>query len=416
MKYILSCVLILSLAGSTAAFGGTTTVTNVTDKTFTVSWTTAALEKGWIEYGTNASCLNMKAYDERGQETVDDTHYVPIASLSGTTTYYYQAISNGVRGSISTITTAPMLSPQSGMIAFGKVYFQETAILAEGSIVYARLKTTSGTKYNTLSTIVGKNSPWTISLADFRSIDGYSSFQYSLGDSLIIEIDAAGDGMAAGTITIDDITKNPIDTGTLSLTGDNAAPPDISTPRVVPGNGRVQIGLTMPVQSAGITGMIILRSEVNYPQATLTARQTYTINATVTDSVVVCVSTNTTTWTDEILTNGVTYYYRIFTYDGVHNYSQGISYRATPVKDLDNASVYPNPLIGDGVVCFNKLLANTHICIYNIAGELVLEADAPDGTYQWTPKDWGIASGIYLYLLKGDGGRVRTGKIGIVKK
>ncbi len=409
MKYIVTCALILILAGSNTAFGGTPTVTNRTNTAFTVSWTTIVHEKGWVEYGTNASCLNMKAYDDRGQETVDDTHYVTITGLSGTTTYC-QVVSGGAKGNISTIATVPALSLQPG-VAFGEVYFQGTTIPAEGSIVYAILKTTSGTESDTQSTIVKKNEPWQISLNSFRNMDGCSSFQYSSGDWLIIKVDAAGDGMATETTIIGTITNNIIDTGTLTLAGDIVAPSDIST-SITPGDGRVQIGLTMPVQDTGVAGVIILRREGDYPQATLTVGQIYPVGTTVTDSIVVYVATDTTTWTDGTLTNGVKYYYRIFTYDGVYNYSQGSRCYATPGKDLGNASVFPNPLVGDGVVCFDKLLANTHICIYNIAGELVLEAEAPNETYLWSTRD--AASGIYLYLLKSDG-YIRTGKIGIVR-
>ncbi len=414
MNYIVTCALILILAGSNIASGGTPTVTNLTDQAFTVSWTTTALEKGWVEYKTSDS-MNMKAYDDRGQETVDDTHYVTIRELSGTTTYYCQVVSGGVRGSLFTITTVvDIYAPGDTGIATGKVCFQETTILAEGSIVYARLKTTTGTESDAQSTIVGRNEPWSISLNRFRKLDGSSPFQYSSGDSLIVEVEAAGDGMATGTTKIATTTDTIIDTGTLTLS-DTVAPPDIFTTCVVPGNTCVQIGLTMPVQNSGVAGMVILRNERDYPQATLTAGQTYTVNETVTDSTVVCVSTNTTTWTDDLLINGTTYYYQIFLYDGMHNYSQGIVYQATPAINLDNAVVYPNPLTGDGVVHFAKLKANTHICIYNIAGELVFETDAPDGTCSWCPKDKDIASGIYLYLLKDDNGHIKTGKIGVVK-
>ena len=411
MKYVVTCALILILAGSNTASGGTPTVTNLTDQAFTVSWTTTALEKGWVEYGTNAS-MNMKAYDDRGQETVDDTHYVTIKGLEETTAYYCQIVSGGVIGSTFTTTTVAKISlPQTGGIVAGKVCFQETTILAEGAIVYATLKTTTGTESDTQSTIVG-NEPWSISLNRFRKLDGSSSFEYSSGDSLIVEIKAAGDGMATGTAKIATTTDTIVDIGTLTLS-DTVAPPDNYIPYVVPGNTYVQIGLTMPVQDSGVAGMIILRKEGGYPQAALTAGQTYTVNATVTDSTVVCVSTDTTTWTDKSLINGTTYYYRIFFYDGVHNYSSGIVCQATPVVNLDNAVVYPNPLTGDGTVYFGRLKANTHICIYNIAGELVFEADAPDGTCSWSPKD--IASGVYLYLLKDDNGHIKTGKIGIVK-
>ncbi|MFH1860748.1 MAG: T9SS type A sorting domain-containing protein [bacterium] len=411
MKHILICVLIL--AGISPAFGGTPTITNLTDQSFTVSWTTAASEKGWVEYGTTVA-LGMSAYDNRGAGTVDDTHYVTIKGLSGTITYYYQVVSGDEKSSIATITTVPAISlSQTGRMVIGRVYFQGTTIPAKGTIVYATLRTDSGTESDTQST-VGKDEPWYIPLDNFRSLDGCSQFQCSSGDTMVVEVRAAGDGIAAATATIATTTTNSIvDMGTITLAGDTSAPPDTSILQPTPKNGCISLSWNMPAISSGVSGILILRSQQGYPQAILTAGSTYTVGSTAGNSEVVCVAANTTTWTDETLTNGTTYYYRIFTHDGVYNYSPGIGCYSTPVANLDSAAIYPNPLIGDGTIYFDKLQANTHLCIYNTAGELVLEADAPSGTYSWIPKD--IASGIYLYLLKDGNGHVRTGKVGIVK-
>lgn len=409
VKYILIYALIL--IGVSPAFGGTPTITNIRDVTFTISWTTPVSEKGWVEYGTSSS-LGMSAYDERGQATVDDTHYVPINELSGTTTYYYQVVSGGVKSRLATITTAGAINPsQTGKIAYGRVYFQGTTIPAKGAIVYANIKTNSETTSDTQSIIVVKeDGTWSIPLDNFRSLDGYSQFQHSLGDTMVVKVIAAGDGIAEATATIATTT----DMGTITLTGDTIAPPDISAVNPTPKDGRILLSWNMPDISSGALGVLILRGQQGYP-ATPTTGVSYGVGSSTSDGTVVYVSTSTdtTTWTDETLTNDTTYYYRMFIHDGAYNYSQGISCRATPEITLDNVRVYPNPLIGDGGVYFDKLLANTSIYIYNMAGELVLEADAPYGTYSWLPKD--IASGIYLYLLKSDNGDIQTGKIGIVR-
>ncbi|MBI4778468.1 T9SS type A sorting domain-containing protein [Candidatus Desantisbacteria bacterium] len=410
MKNIVACVLVLILVSISHAFGGTPTVTNLTDRAFTISWTTTVPEKGWVEYGTTVN-LGSIAYDQRGQETVDDTHYVTITNLSSPI-YYYAVISGGQRIGEGSITM-PVTNRQSQneYVAGGNVYLQDTVTKAKGAIVYAMLRDVNGTGTTGTSAVSSdlvNDSGWFFSLANFLTSDLTQSFQCSQGDELILWVDAAGDGIASGTVTIISTTTS------IPLTlVDTVVPPAISAPCAVPGDGRARIELTMPVQSSGVVGVIILRREGGYPQVTLTTGATYTVDSIVGDSKVVCVSTDTTTWTDGMLANNTTYYYRIFTYDGAHNYSQGISCRVTPQLNLDNTKVYPNPLLGDGVVHFDNLLANTHICIYNIAGELVLEADAPVGTYSWSPKN--IASGIYLYLLKGDNGLIRTGKIGIVR-
>ena len=413
MKYVTICVLIL--AGISPVSGGTPTVSNLTGQGVTISWTTAVPEKGWVEYGTTTS-LDMITNDDRGSEIVDDTHYVTIENLSGTTTYYYRIASDAGKGTPSTFTTYdPMISfPPSQDSAYGEVYFQGTTINAKGAIIYAIIKDANGTGTTGTSAVLSNlsnNSGWSISFANFRTWDGQQPFQYSQGDELILWADAAGDGIASTTVTIGTST-NTIQTNLL-LTDDTVAPPDTPILQPIPGNGCISLSWKMPDISSGVSGILILRSQQDYPQATLTAGASYTIgSSTLDNSTVIHVATDTT-WIDNTVTNGTTYYYRIFTYDGAYNYSPGVVFHATPVVNLDYAVVYPNPLVGNGKVYFNKLLTNTHICIYNVAGELVFEAESPDGTYLWSPKD--LASGIYLYLLRNDTGEIQTGKIGIVK-
>jgi hypothetical protein len=100
---------------------------------------------------------------------------------------------------------------------------------------------------------------------------------------------------------------------------------------------------------------------------------------------------------------------------------------------LSGAHVYPNPYkpgsggafdrsaFGDGVV-FEGLPASAEIKVFSMAGALVADLDASDGTgrYLWNARNRSgsrVASGVYFYIItnKADSGDKTTGKLAIIK-
>ncbi|MBP9700054.1 fibronectin type III domain-containing protein [Candidatus Woesebacteria bacterium] len=69
-------------------------ITNVSDTTFTVSWTTDTKTTGFIQYGTSNLSLTSTAQDDRNQLTGESslykTHHVTVRSLRPNTTYYFK--------------------------------------------------------------------------------------------------------------------------------------------------------------------------------------------------------------------------------------------------------------------------------------------------------------------------------------
>jgi flagellar hook assembly protein FlgD len=91
-------------------------------------------------------------------------------------------------------------------------------------------------------------------------------------------------------------------------------------------------------------------------------------------------------------------------------------------QNLENVVVYPNPFKpskGHTEIRFERLTKNVTIRIYNIAGELVrLEENIITGFFDWDVKnDSGekVASGVYIYVITDDEGRIKKGKIAIIR-
>jgi hypothetical protein len=75
------------------------TVSNVTDRSFTVSWKTNGEVNGYVIYGTSPDKLIFEAYDNKDDRTNDATfkavdHAVTLTNLDSNTYYYYKIISD----------------------------------------------------------------------------------------------------------------------------------------------------------------------------------------------------------------------------------------------------------------------------------------------------------------------------------
>lgn len=119
----------------------------------------------------------------------------------------------------------------------------------------------------------------------------------------------------------------------------------------------------------------------------------------------------TTVDTIDNVVTGITTHFTIF---GVFGKAIG--------KTLDDVYVYPNPLKPDSdtdVVTFNRLPSGASIRIYTILGELVSAMEnITTGSMQWDTRNKHgkrVTSGVYLYVLTDDQGRIKRGKVVIIR-
>jgi len=103
---------------------------------------------------------------------------------------------------------------------------------------------------------------------------------------------------------------------------------------------------------------------------------------------------------------------------------------------VENASVYPNPFIpydnniDNGIpyqsgndnsgIIFKNIAQNSTIEIYTLLGKIVYKETVTASTdkYQWDVKNSNgkeLASGVYIYIIKGPNGGKKTGKLSIVR-
>ncbi|MBC8422446.1 MAG: right-handed parallel beta-helix repeat-containing protein, partial [Chloroflexi bacterium] len=123
-------------------------VTNVRDTSFTVSWITDIPSDGHANYGTDPATLDQIAYDARGTGARDDTHYVTIADLSPSTTYYFDVVSGSTTddngGAHYVVITGPTLGLPTVDTIYGQVFKEDETTPAEGTIVYITLRDKDG--------------------------------------------------------------------------------------------------------------------------------------------------------------------------------------------------------------------------------------------------------------------------------
>ncbi len=175
-------------------------VTNVGDKSFTVSWVSQNAEQGYVNYGESIA-LGSPASDNRGEATEDDTHYVSIAGLKANTKYYYEIVSGGVPydngGTPYEITTGPGLTFVMPEMINGKVYQAGGGTAAAGAIVYGSIGTSQ-----VLSALVDASGTWALNIAPIRAGNYQSYYTHTDSDVVSIAAQGAADGTASQAVTI----------------------------------------------------------------------------------------------------------------------------------------------------------------------------------------------------------------------
>lgn len=235
-------------------------LTNVTENSFSVVWTSAEKETGSIVYGTSTDDIGSEAWDTRDSVVAHGeyyTHSISVGNLTPETTYYYEIHSGDLvydnSGDPYEITVpATEDSPPSFFSLFGEV----TGTGAQDAILVARISGKSGTS-SYISSPVQDNGTWTLSLGGIRTQDHESYYAYSSDDTLAVTVRTRGNSVTEeyilGDVT-DDIIEIEINMaelpssasfnrGLYSYIADLANLPETAVSKIV--SGVVVIGLLL---------------------------------------------------------------------------------------------------------------------------------------------------------------------------
>lgn len=167
-------------------------VSNVTDKSFTVSFYTDEETPGFIEYGDAPANLKQQSSDDRDQLSgvvkSYRLHHVTVRGLQPGTQYYYK-LGTGTNtfdqdGQAYVVKTAakPTLSPTSNQTIYGVVNLGD-GTAANGSVVYLYNE-----KMGVLSALVKESGSFGISLSTAFTPDGAAYAQLLDTDTLQIKV------------------------------------------------------------------------------------------------------------------------------------------------------------------------------------------------------------------------------------
>lgn len=152
--FLFALVVTVFLSGNTFVFISRATIgsepkniqiSNISDTSFTVSYTTDTNTVGTISYGTDPSTPNI-ALDDRdaqaGTSTEHQVHFITVKNLTPATKYYYVIDSGSQKstnnGSPYEITTAsPLTSQQPGQPVLSGTISIASGSASEESIIYA---------------------------------------------------------------------------------------------------------------------------------------------------------------------------------------------------------------------------------------------------------------------------------------
>lgn len=191
-------------------------VTNITDKSFSVSWITDQQTLGFLSYGKSAS-LGGTANDQVSPNNPSLVHHVTVSGLSPNTSYFFKVGADknlfDNDGQPYKMTTAPQLTtaPKTDVI-FGTV---ETAVgtPAANVLVYVTLSGISP-----LSMVTDNSGKWSIPLSTARSTSLSSFANYALEDRLQIFVQGGAGNFASATIAAG--AAHPVPPITLGQTHD----------------------------------------------------------------------------------------------------------------------------------------------------------------------------------------------------
>lgn len=230
-------------------------ITNVSDTSFTVSWTTAASISGFLGFG-ETNQLGQSAEDDRdkgtGTKETYFSHYVTVQNLKASTKYYFKIYAGSLafdnNGKPYEITTGPTINLPlpAADTAFG-VILEAGGNPAKGAIVYLGLANTTP-----LSSLVKNDGSWVIPLSMARnlSLTNYSSYDKEIQ---VEEIFVQGANLGTATAICTTKNDNPVPSLTLGQTYDFRQPTPTGQ-AFSGGMGFQETDLTLsPAPTAGLT-------------------------------------------------------------------------------------------------------------------------------------------------------------------
>src|SRR3989344_1780843 len=179
-------------------------ITNVTDTSFSASWTTDKDIFGSVKYGAAANEIRQSALDDRDQLSgaagAFDVHHVTIQSLKPGTKYYFKLNSGDKefdnQGKPFEITTGPTLgAPPAADPVYGTI-LSPAGTPAEGVVVYINVANAAP-----LSALAKTNGNWALSLSTARNTNLSSYLTYDTQATIVNLLVQGGKPGTAPAIT-----------------------------------------------------------------------------------------------------------------------------------------------------------------------------------------------------------------------
>ena len=232
-------VLVVALVAGIFMFGGGTgvfapratpqttpkkiVVTNVGDKSFTVTFFTDEATAGFVKYGTEPNKLTSQASDDRDQLSGAvgkyTLHHITVRGVNPGKEYYYvlgtgsnaEYDNNGqpFKLKMADLVTSP---PPASKTLFGSV-IGAGGTPADGAVVYVTIE-----GVGKLSSLVKSSGSWAISLATARTADGKSYAELADTSKVDIQVQGVQLGMM-GNITTTVGAAQPVADIALSANG-----------------------------------------------------------------------------------------------------------------------------------------------------------------------------------------------------
>jgi len=214
-------------------------VSNITESSAVISWTTQTETEGYVKYGTSADNLNLLGSDKRdlGKETAEayKEHIVEVINLSPTTTYHIQVYADGETQ--DTYIAQFQTRAVSESVALPKTIKGKTSTQRAYSLVY--VFASNGRDVSEVrSTYTAANGTFTYDISNLMSSDGSTPFSLDSA-KLVTYVNALEAGKArkvhgtsedAGTMTLDK-NSDLVFTTEVSIDGDD---PPTPTPTPTP--------------------------------------------------------------------------------------------------------------------------------------------------------------------------------------
>lgn len=196
--YFLKSTQIFKIGASADATPKDIRVTNITDSSITISWTTDKETFGFITWGDSQGNTNKILKDgEKSQKTYN--HFLSLTGLQPNTTYYYKINSDGTNfdnGGIPwQFTTGSSLNPSKNSTLLSGNIISATGEPEIGALVYANIDG------YTLSTQTSETGNFVFQLGNARTLDLKNYAQIGMDSTLVqISVVAPPDGVASAQI------------------------------------------------------------------------------------------------------------------------------------------------------------------------------------------------------------------------